>query len=112
MDWLKKTATEVELIVNEFLNNIILHGLDNSKRKSIVVYIKLDQKIEITFYDAGKYWAFPHDFMEEISEDFDDAIALKESGRGIQMIGSMISSFSRKRFEEINVTTFYKEIEP
>ncbi len=102
---------KVELIVNEFLNNIIVHGLDSRKDSNIFVILSFDDVLGITFIDEGKEWIL--NFNESKSknkEDFirnmDEMLVLNERGRGISMIKELAQEAVRSRIDRYNCTQF------
>jgi anti-sigma regulatory factor (Ser/Thr protein kinase) len=107
MNWngSKTLAAKAELIVDEFLNNIIKYGYKYADDASIVVEFKLhDNQLVIKFWDRGIEWSPEIDKLAEqvqgeTGEDY------RESGRGVEMIVSMASRFHRARYGQLNETT-------
>jgi len=97
---------QVKLVINEFLNNIIEHGLRGLSETFILLEIKIQgSTIFLTFRDKGIRWNLPR------KEDPDTFFSRKNTladdrGRGIQMIYGVITHAVRKRINEMNVTIF------
>ena len=90
--------TKVELVLNEYLNNIIEHGLQLKKDTVIAFQFEITDIIIMTFWDRGLDWEIPAK-----SED-DIATLDKFRGMGIQIIHSLITRITKNRFDEINET--------
>ena len=102
---------KVELIVNEFLNNIIVHGLESRKDAYIFVLLTLGDFLEVTFIDEGREWSMSlekdkTDETKEMIKNLDEASFLNERGRGIFMIKELVRESFRKRQENLNFTQF------
>ena len=91
-------AMKCELAVNEFLNNIIEHGLENKNDTNIAFRFEIDQDITLTFWDAGVDWKISDVQTESIAE------IGKERGMGIQIIHNLAKSFTKQRYDNINET--------
>ncbi len=100
-----RLASEIELVIDEFLNNIIIHGY-NYKHDAIIVIEFLFRKDKITmkFWDKGIEWVPASiNYSRENPYSFEDDVFM-ESGKGIHLVLSMVNCFSRMRFEDINET--------
>ncbi|MCD4650194.1 MAG: SpoIIE family protein phosphatase [Candidatus Cloacimonetes bacterium] len=98
---------KVELILNEFLNNITMFGVESSIHSVILVYLKILQDgVEIRFYDEGCEWDFPPDYQRDTGLDARNQM-FRDRGRGMLMIGRIASNSSRRRMRNINETIFY-----
>ncbi len=106
-DW----AGRVEILLSEFLTNIVKHGLDNnqSQRKSITLRTTVcEDRIIVNVIDHGKFW----DYQEGLSGKDADRILheLNEqrnmSGRGLPIILGIADTIVREHFWGINETTF------
>ncbi len=108
-------TAKVELIVSEFLNNIVIHGFGRKANSHQIVVINLRFKpdsLDIIFWDKAKEW----DMYKNISngESMSDILNLKGSGsgRGLSMIRQMTTSVLRNRFADtLNETTLSMKIE-
>ncbi|MCD4795907.1 MAG: PAS domain S-box protein [Candidatus Cloacimonetes bacterium] len=95
-----KYAAKVELVVNEFLNNIMEHGLQLKKDTLIAFQIAVSDIVTLTFWDKGLEWSIPE------KKEGKDAFASEDKfrGLGMQIIYSLVSEISRNRYDEINET--------
>jgi sigma-B regulation protein RsbU (phosphoserine phosphatase) len=98
-----KLAARTELVVNEFLNNIIVHGLRN--KSDTIILLQLDIKednVMLTFWDKGLIWNLPS--RQESDAYFADKDDMDTSGRGVPIIYTLSTNIIRTRYEEINET--------
>jgi len=98
-------AMQVELIVNEYLNNIIVHGLHSKSDTVILMRIEIREELVLTFWDKGITWDIPDKRPGE--DPFANKNDLDTSGRGIPIIYSLTSRVTRRRYEEVNETVMY-----
>ena len=100
-------AAKVELIVNEFLNNVILHGIDNDGHLRPKIYIELitAKDIQIKIWDKGRHWNLP-DFVTEPQDLFAEVDVNQESGRGINIIKTLTSKFEATHYQGLNEAQF------
>jgi PAS domain S-box-containing protein len=94
----QELAAKIELIVNEFLNNIIEHGLKNKKDTIVIMEILIDEFIRITFWDKGLDWNLPE---PEITSQ-NQASVDKFRGLGLQIVYTLAEQVSLNRYDEIN----------
>lgn len=107
LDWTENRllAAKVELIVDEFLNNIIQYGYNFVDDAEIVLeFKKTPEKLSIRFWDVGIEWVpqnqtYSIDNPYDFNQDFMDT-----SGRGVKLIMSMSNRFVRTRFDHLNET--------
>ncbi len=107
-------GVKVELLLGEFLNNIIMHGLDDRRqtRPGILVDLHVDNQsmVRLTILDKGKKWSFSTK-PETPSEDiWNENSRFATAGRGMSIIHSIATNIRRNRYSELNVTNF--EITP
>jgi len=95
-------AFSVEIVINEYLNNIINHGLSSKPDTSIGMQIEFKDKITIKFWDRGEAWQLPE--REFLLSQYDSKDQAEESGRGLYMIYKNSESVSLKRYDELNET--------
>lgn len=99
----EELAMKVEIIVNEYLNNIIIHGLEQKKGSTILLKLKLkEDRLLLLFYDRGKRWNLPQELSREdytIEED-----KRRVCGRGLAMIKELSSHFALRHYKGINKT--------
>jgi serine phosphatase RsbU (regulator of sigma subunit)/anti-sigma regulatory factor (Ser/Thr protein kinase) len=98
-------SSQVELLVNEYLNNIIQHGIGDKEADAVVVELAYHDGIKIRFIDEGKPWSpdIHPGTMEDISYS-KNYIELPESGWGMKIVQSQSSAFERKRYDKYNET--------
>lgn len=104
-------AAKVELIIDEFLNNIIKYGYKYEADSAIIV--EFDFKVNrliIRFWDKGIAWT-PGEENYTINNPYDfDKDVMNTSGRGVKMIMSMTNKFHRTRYDQLNETTVEIEL--
>ena len=91
-------AIKVELVLNEFLNNIIEHGLQFKKDTIIAIRFEINIQISITFWDSGVGWEIPEQNENNIAEFG------KFRGMGMQIIHTIVTSIIKNRYDGINET--------
>lgn len=95
-------AAKTEIVLIEFLNNVLIHGLKN-KKGSVVVELSLDEVVRIRVLDDGIEWQSIINCCQ--SENlFLSGDKYADCGRGIKMIQALASSFTRNRTGKINET--------
>lgn len=101
-------AMKVELVLNEFLNNILIHGYRRELRLTPKIMIRLTiepHRVEIAFFDRGIEWHYrpPAKTLRELDEQdyfhFDLDI-----GRGMMIIREIADSIERSRHDGLNQT--------
>ncbi|MCP3967893.1 MAG: SpoIIE family protein phosphatase [Lentisphaerae bacterium] len=100
-------AGKVEILIGEFLNNVVIHGLGNRQQSRPVILVDLiirNDVIEISVLDKGKNWNVSSADNQQNGSDLEESFAT--SGRGMAIICSIASSISRNRYGEINETCF------
>ncbi len=107
LDWTgdKYLAARAELIVDEFLNNIIMYGYNYVEDAEIVVEFRLEtSKLSIRFWDKGIAWV-PEEQEYSIDNPYDfEKDGLDTHGRGMKIIMSISNRFIRTRYDSINET--------
>lgn len=98
-------AAKVELIVDEFLNNIITYGYNYQEDAEIVLEFRVvPHMLSIRFWDKGIEWV-PENLSYSIEDPYDFELdGLDSSGRGVKIIMSMCNRFERTRFGHLNET--------
>ncbi len=102
-------SVKVELILGEFLNNIVMHGLENSQqsRPGILVQMKIsDKEVTIKILDKGKKWSFNTSPVLPTEDIWNKDEQYATSGRGMTIIRSIASEISRNRYKDLNETVF------
>jgi len=98
-------AARAELVANEFLNNIVIHGLSNKSDTIILMQLEIKDGLKMTFWDKGLKWYLPEKFDED--NYFEDKDLKNLSGRGIPIIYSLATKITRTRYDEINETVIH-----
>jgi len=104
-------AAKTEIVLSEFLVNIVKHGLENYKKATdmIAVIIKgVEEGVSITVLDRGKFWdSSEFDTTEDLDRLLNELSRSKaESGRGIPLIRTLSPKVSRRHLCGLNETTF------
>lgn len=107
LDWTADSflAAKAELIVDEFLNNIITYGYSYQEDSEIVLEFRFfPEMLSIRFWDKGIEWV-PESLSYSIVEPYDfEMDGMDASGRGVKIILSMSNRFQRRRFGHLNET--------
>lgn len=95
-----------KLIINEFVNNIIEHGLHLKSDTVIQIDLELGDEVCLTIRDKGVRWDLPERSLslEEFFEEKNQETATR--GRGMQMIYAVTRSHTRRRLFDLNETVF------
>lgn len=103
-------AAKVEILLSEFLNNVVVHGLGNKNlsRPRISAHIEFRKEdILLTFCDKGKSWDMLSGTLEEETSADLLNYTRATSGRGLSLIKKITSSIRRSRYADIlNETSF------
>ena len=109
-------AVSTELLLEEYLVNVIMHGLTEYERLNEYIAIKLcayEHELKLIIWDHGKEWngmIMPPENAEEILDRQNETLA--ESGRGIPIISKIASRISRQRYSGLNETIFFIPYHP
>ncbi|MCB5262081.1 MAG: SpoIIE family protein phosphatase [Candidatus Cloacimonetes bacterium] len=107
LDWTRDyvLAAKVELLVDEFLNNIICYGYQCQESAEIVIEFKaIPRMLSIRFWDKGIEWV-PENNCYNADKPCDfDLNGLDQSGRGVKIIMSICNRFYRNRYGHLNET--------
>ena len=80
------TIADIAICVTELVNNSIIHGNKSNPQKEVVVEIgRNDSMVEITITDEGKGFD-----VEHLENPIDEKNLLKEVGRGIFIVRSLM----------------------
>jgi anti-sigma regulatory factor (Ser/Thr protein kinase) len=102
-------AVRTELLLNEFLNNIIMHGLEKRQQEGPKILVDLminNEDIQLKVWDKGKPWSFntsPIDIDEGI---WDTNNKFATAGRGMAIIKSIAGKIECSRYGDLNETSF------
>ncbi len=104
-------SMKLELLLNEFLNNIIIHGLDAKKtsKQRIFIEIKLSEfgdRLDVRFLDRGKYWDFTPELLSSSETLESKNRRYATSGRGLQIIRKITEQTRRDVYCGLNETIF------
>ncbi|MBQ9500965.1 MAG: SpoIIE family protein phosphatase [Lentisphaeria bacterium] len=103
-------SVSTEPLLEEFLVNVIMHGLSEYEKLNEYMAIKLcayRNELKVIVWDHGKAWSgefLMPDKAEQSLEQLNDDMAC--SGRGIPIISKIASKISRKRYCDLNETVF------
>ncbi|WP_319757780.1 SpoIIE family protein phosphatase [uncultured Sphaerochaeta sp.] len=99
-------AWRCRIVASEFMNNIIVHGLETSLDEIIALEVSVGEEIILTIRDRAAVWDLPP--HPESSDQFFDLLNEDEeaSGRGMQIIYSLTKDQKRRRIHNVNETTF------
>jgi len=92
---------KVELVVNELLNNLIIHSLELKSDENIILEIFFKDKITLKTYEQGNEWNFD-EFSLLSTKSVEEKYEI--SGRGLKMIKSIVKNIKRTRYGLTNVT--------
>ncbi len=102
--------TQLELLLSEFLNNVILYGFAEKKpeKNGIAVKVELLEKhavVEVS--DRGRQWSNPQQEPMSPGDELEHLNSTRAtSGRGLAIIRSIATSIVRHHFSGINQTIF------
>lgn len=99
-------AWRCRIVASEFMNNIIVHGLESTLDEIIALEVIVAEEITLIIRDRADAWDLPA--KPESSDQFFDLLNLEEesSGRGMQIIYSLTREQKRRRIYNVNETTF------
>ena len=103
-------SVSTELLLEEYLVNVIMHGLDAYEKLSEYIAVEIvahDRELKLIVWDRGKEWDglwLTRRHAEESMDHLNRTMA--DSGRGIPIISTIASRISRHRFCGLNETTF------
>ncbi|MDD5727858.1 MAG: ATP-binding protein, partial [Victivallales bacterium] len=104
-----RLAVEVELLVGEFLNNVIMHGIERRQQQGPKILVDLligKQEVFITVWDKGKPWVFNNAPVTIDENIWDENNKLATAGRGMAIMKSIASSIESHRYGDLNETSF------
>ena len=106
----EEISVDAELLLEEYLVNVILHGLNEYEKLNEYIALKLcagERDLRIIIWDHGKEWNgpfLPPDQAERSLEELNDRGAV--TGRGVPIISRIASQISRQRYCGLNETIF------
>ncbi len=106
-----KIAAKVELLVGEFLNNVIMHGHKPHQQARPGIHIKVvieEKHVLVKVHDKGGEWQYEEPDREKGHEDdlwsADEKYAT--AGRGMKIIRELTAETRRLRSHGVNETVF------
>ena len=106
----EEISVDAELLLEEYLVNVILHRLNEYEKLNEYIALKLcagERDLRIIIWDHGKEWNgpfLPPDQAERSLEELNDRGAV--TGRGVPIISRIASQISRQRYCGLNETIF------
>ena len=106
----ERLSVDTELLLEEYLVNVVMHGLDEYEKLYEYIAIKLcayEDKLKLMIWDHGKEWDGVL-MQKEKAEDTLDWLneGLLDSGRGLPIISKIASEGGRQRFSGLNENIF------
>lgn len=103
-------SSKVEILLSEFLNNVVIHGLGNRNAVRPVISVSIEFRkddILVTVCDKGKAWDMhPSTKINDQEADLQNS-RLEFSGRGLALLKKIAFSVCRNRYADaLNETTF------
>ena len=105
-----RSSVNTELLLEEYLINVIMHGLNEYEKLHEYIAIKLcayDDRLKLIIWDHGKEWnglimqqQTADETLDRLNEE------LMASGRGLPIIGKIASFSSRQRYSGLNESIF------
>ncbi len=101
-------AQAAELVLDEFLNNIISYGYLDSEDHRITVDLTIVERVlQIKISDNG----IPFNPFEQAEPELESSIEEREiGGLGIHLVRNMMDDYSYVRLNECNVVTLSKRL--
>ena len=106
----EELSVDTELLLEEYLINIIMHGLTEYEKLNEYIAVKLcayPDELKLIIWDHGKEWdglLMPPDAAEEELDRLNEEMS--GSGRGLPIINKIASRMNRERYCDLNETMF------
>ena len=106
----EKISVDAELLLEEYLVNVILHGLNEYEKLNEYIAVKLcaeESELKIMIWDHGKEWNglfMPPELAERSLDELNEEMS--PSGRGVPIISRIASQISRQRYCGLNESVF------
>lgn len=103
-------SVDAELLLEEYLVNVIMHGLNEYEKLNEYIALKLcagERELKIIIWDHGKEWNgmfMPPEQAEKSLDSLNDQLSI--SGRGVPIISRIAAQISRQRYCGLNESTF------
>ena len=103
-------AVRTELLLEEYLVNVIQHGLSEYQKYNEFIAIKLcafERELKLIVWDRGKEWN-SFSFRRETADQTLDKLNEERSpsGRGLPIISKIATQVSRQRYSGLNESIF------
>ena len=109
-------STKVELLLEEYLVNVIMHGLNEYEKLNDHIAVKLcayPEELKLLVWDHGKEWNWlmmqPTSADQKLDQLNDGLIG---NGRGLPIIAKIASQISRQRYSGLNESIFVIPVPP
>ena len=103
-------AVRTELLLEEYLINVIQHGLSEYQKFNEYIAIKLcafEKELKLIVWDRGKEWNSLSLHRESADQTLDKLNEDRaSSGRGLPIISKIATQFSRQRYSGLNESIF------
>lgn len=106
----EEISVDAELLLEEYLVNVILHGLNEYEKLNEYIALKLcagEKELKIIIWDHGKEWNglfMPPEQAEKSLDELNEHFAT--SGRGVPIMSRVASRISRQRYCGLNESIF------
>lgn len=103
-----KQGAEIDLLVHEYLNNVIIHGKTQADKKQKIIYISIEKNgdtLEIRGLEQGAPWNIQEAAANSKDEN-ETENSYATSGRGAQILQSITDYISYNSFCGLNETRF------
>ena len=102
----ESTIADIAISVSELVNNAIFHGNKTTREKTITVEInKVNGSVKIAVTDEGNGFD-----MNEVEDPIDDNNLLKEVGRGLFIVKSLMDSIDKDTTDSGTTVVITKDI--
>ena len=105
----KKLAAKVELLVGEFMNNVILHGLKPHQQARPGIHLKItieETQVVVKVHDKGGEWHYDIDDNNPDEDMWSNEEKYATGGRGMKIIRELAAETQRLRSHGVNETVF------
>ena len=106
----EELSVDTELLLEEYLINVILHGLNEYDKLSEFIAVKLcagDSDLKIIIWDHGREWDGFITRMDRADEKLEQLNErMTPSGRGLPIISKIATRISRQRCSGLNESIF------
>lgn len=105
----ERLAVQIELLLNEFLNNILMHGLEKRRDEGPKILVDLqinEDEVILKVWDKGKSWTFNTTKIAIDENIWDDNNKLATAGRGMAIIKDIAEKIECNRYGDLNETSF------